>query len=139
MAEGLFIHLAKQQGVDHKYEVDSAGTAGYHVGSRPDERMITTAQNHQVDLPSFARQFKSEDFLEYDIIIGMDQENVKNMERIKPINNSKAKVFKMRDFDTIDTHGDVPDPYYGGQSGFEDVYQMLKRCNEKLITYLETN
>lgn len=139
MAEGLFLHLIKERGIEAYFEIDSAGTAGYHVGERPDKRMIATAQNHQVHLPSKARKFVSEDYNHFDFIIGMDGENISNMELIKPANITKAKVFKMRDFDPIDKGGDVPDPYYGGQGGFEEVYQMLYRCNEAFIQYLEAN
>ncbi len=139
MAEGLFLHLIKQQGLAHKYEVDSAGTAGYHIGSSPDERMMATAKSKGVELPSKARQFVSQDFDVFDYIIGMDASNIRNMEDVKPSNKTTAKLFKMRDFDSIDTHGDVPDPYYGGLGGFEEVYDMLKRCNLALIDYLETN
>lgn len=137
MAEGLFIHLINDRGLSEQFEVDSAGTAGYHTGERPDERMIRTAESHGVELPSNARQFTQADFMEFDVIIAMDDENVRNIERLRPANKTRAKLFKMRDFDSIDTGGNVPDPYYGGPQGFEEVFHMLERCNDALINYLE--
>lgn len=139
MAEGLFLHILKQKGLEHNYDVDSAGTAGFHIGSRPDERMLATAKRKGVELPSKARKFTSEDFKNFDYIIGMDESNIRNIEALKPSNKSRAKLFKMRDFDSIETHGDVPDPYYGGQGGFDNVYDMLQRCNLAFIDYLEKN
>ena len=139
MAEGLFLNLIEQQGVLDKYIVDSAGTAGYHIGARPDERMLETAANHNVELPSFARKFEVTDFTNFDYIIAMDQQNLEDIESLRPSNNNGAQVFKMRDFDEDDKGGNVPDPYYGGQSGFENVYQILKKCNLAFIAYLEKN
>jgi protein-tyrosine phosphatase len=138
MAEGLFVHLVNEQGKDEDYVIDSAGTAGYHIGARPDHRMIETAESHGVGLPSNARQFVSDDFNRFDYIIAMDEENVDNIEAIKP-DTSHAKLFKMRDFDVEGKGENVPDPYYGGLSGFEDVYNMLKRCNVELLEYLEND
>lgn len=137
MAEGLFLHLLREKGLEAGYEVDSAGTAGYHVGEKPDHRMRQTAGNYGVVLPGRARQFEADDFQTFDVILGMDSSNIRNMERLRPSNNVRAKLFKMRDFDSVDTGEDVPDPYYGGLGGFDDVYRMLRRCNEKLIDYLE--
>ena len=137
MAEGLFIHLLKERGLQDRYEVDSAGTAGYHIGSKPDERMISTARSHGVELPSRARQFVSSDFDEFDFIVAMDQSNLRNILAVSESNQYRAKVLKMRDFDTVDEGGDVPDPYYGGMNGFEEVYNMLLDCNQNFLDHLE--
>ncbi|MFT5723004.1 MAG: protein-tyrosine phosphatase [Bacteroidia bacterium] len=139
MAEGVFLHLAEQKGLTEFYEVASAGTAGYHIGERPDSRMIDTAEGHGVVLPSLARQLDTSDFDAFDFIIAMDSDNLDNINQLKPDGQSRATIFKMRDFDDVDPNGDVPDPYYGGLKGFENVFQMLKRCNEKFIVHLESN
>lgn len=139
MAEGLFLHLIRERELDHHYEVDSAGTAGYHIGERPDHRMVTTAQSHGVDLPSNARQFTASDYDNYDLIVAMDDENVTNIESLRPKHKTKAKLLKMRDFDLVDKGGNVPDPYYGGKGGFEEVFQLLLRSNFAFIDYLEKN
>lgn len=138
MAEGVFVHLIKGEGFQNEFKVDSAGTAGYHVGERPDSRMLETAQQHGVELPNRARQFVVEDFEAYDYIVAMDDSNMENIVKIKPSNQVRAKLFKMRDFDSIEKGGDVPDPYYGGLKGFENVYQMLLRCNQNFLTYLKS-
>ncbi len=139
MAEGVFLHLLNEMGIGDKYTVDSAGTAGYHIGASPDKRMVATALSHGVTLPSKTRKCTEQDFLQYDYIVAMDQSNVDDLTTIKPTNNVRAQLLKMRDFDIIDKHGDVPDPYYGGQEGFENVYQILLRCNTSFIDYLEKN
>ncbi len=137
MAEGLFIHLIEQGHNASQFVVDSAGTAGFHIGSKPDSRMVETAKSHEVSLPSLARQFVQADFANFDFIIAMDESNVENMEKLPPQTNTRAQVLKMRDFDEIDKGGDVPDPYYGGLNGFENVYQILLNCNNRFIDYLE--
>ncbi|MFT5513484.1 MAG: protein-tyrosine phosphatase [Bacteroidia bacterium] len=139
MAEGLFLHLIREREFDHQFEVDSAGTAGYHIGERPDHRMVETAQSHGVNLPSNARQFTVSDFANYDVIVPMDDENVTNIESLRPKHKTRAKVLKMRDFDDTDKGGNVPDPYYGGTGGFEEVFQLLLRSNSAFIDYLEKN
>lgn len=137
MAEAIFIDMVKKQGLEDEFEIDSAGTSNYHIGESPDKRMQKTAQLHHIDMPSKARQFVAEDFQDFDIIIGMDEANIRDIKSVQKSNNVRAKLFKMRDFDTVDKGGDVPDPYFGGAQGFEDVYQMLYRCNTNLMTYLQ--
>ena len=136
MAEGMFIHLLKERGLKDKYLVDSAGTAGYHVGSPPDERMQETANEHGVHLPSVARKFTKKDFDNFDYIVVMDHSNMLDVLSLQP-ERTKSTVVKMRDFDTKDVGGNVPDPYYGGKDGFEEVFRILERCNTNFIDYLE--
>ncbi len=136
MAEGLFVDLIEKQGASEHFVVDSCGTAAYHVGELPDHRMRETAAKHKVVLPSRARKLDVSDFDTFDYIIAMDESNLQNIKTVLPSNQVRAQLFKMRDFDDIDKSGDVPDPYYGGMNGFEDVYQMLLRCNQNFITYL---
>lgn len=137
MAEGLFIHLVDQAGLSDQIKIDSAGTGGWHVGAPADPRMRETAKAHGVNLPSKARQVTLEDFDHFDYIIPMDQSNLADLRELqvrKP--NSRAKVIKMRHFDPEAPEADVPDPYYGGQSGFEDVYAMLKRSCQMFLEYV---
>ncbi|MCB9262846.1 MAG: low molecular weight phosphotyrosine protein phosphatase [Flavobacteriales bacterium] len=136
MAEGAFLHLINEKGLAADFYVDSAGTAGYHVGERPDKRMIQTAEKHGVYLPSRARKFVKEDFERFDFIVVMDESNLHDVLRLKN-DTAKATVLKMREFDDIGRGGDVPDPYYGGMNGFEEVYEMLMRCNDNFIEYLK--
>jgi len=136
MGEGLFLHLLVERNLSDKYEVDSAGTANYHVGERPDNRMLRTAEEHGVYLPSKARHTVSSDFKDFDVILAMDQSNYDDLNQIKP-NDATADLLKMRDFDEEDKGGDVPDPYFGGADGFEEVFQILKRSCNNLIDFLE--
>ncbi len=137
MAEGVFVHLLKEKGLEEDYVVDSAGTANYHIGRQPDHRMIETANGHNVVLPSVGRQFQSADFMNFDFILAMDDSNMQNIMRVDKPNQGRAKLFMMRDFDPLDKGSDVPDPYYGRMNGFEEVYEILVRCNENLLNFLE--
>ena len=136
MGEGLFLHLLEERNLSDKYVVDSAGTANYHVGERPDNRMLRTAEEHGVYLPSKARHAVSSDFKYFDVILAMDQSNYDDLNQIKP-NDATADLLKMRDFDEEYKGGDVPDPYFGGADGFEEVFQILKRSCNNLIDFLE--
>ena len=75
--------------------------------------------------------------LSFDFIIAMDESNVENIEKLRPQTNTRARVLKMRDFDELDKGGNVPDPYFGGLQGFENVYEILLNCNTRFIDYLE--
>lgn len=134
MAEGLFLHLIEKEGIGDRFEVDSAGTAGYHAGELADKRMRETAASHGVHLPSRARKFVKEDLDAFDYILPMDRSNMTNIERLTwPDAQHRAQVIMMRDFDPEPEDGNVPDPYYGGIRGFENVYQILLRSNQRLL------
>jgi len=125
MAEGAFKHILDQHN-RNDFEVDSAGTASYHVGAMADKRMRTTAENHGVYLTSQARQVNTRDFYHFDIIVAMDNNNLEDLELKKP-SDATAKLVLMRSYDEENLNADVPDPYYGGQDGFEEVYEILMR------------
>ncbi|GAA5949385.1 hypothetical protein JCM21900_005631 [Sporobolomyces salmonicolor] len=128
LAEAVFADMAKKRGYDD-IEVDSAGTAGYHVGEEPDERSVEVCRKHGVPINSHARQLQREDFNKFDYIVGMDSMNMKNIESIRP-KNSKAKVA------LFGSYGDgkvINDPYYGGKDGFEKTYQQCVQYSEGLL------
>ena len=134
MAEGLFIHKVKAAGLERQFEIDSAGTGGWHIGERADPRMREIAAKHGVELPSRARKVKDSDFRHFDYILAMDESNLRDLQDLaEGVADSKAKLFKMRHFDTANQEADVPDPYFGGQGGFEEVYQMLDRSTAQLL------
>lgn len=138
MAEGIFIKLLKEEGLTDQFVVESAGTGGWHTGELPDSRMRQTAQGHGIQLVSRARQVSAEDFSRFDYLIPMDSSNFRDLEAIAiGLENPHAQVIKMRYFDQEKVNGDVPDPYYGGQSGFEDVYNILNRSCTALLQYLK--
>jgi protein-tyrosine phosphatase len=136
MAEGVFRHLLQEEGLDGRIRVDSAGTGGWHVGESPDLRSIRTAANHGVTLDGHARQIRSEDFRSFDYVIAMDQSNLENLERFR-VDGGDATLYLLREFDPEGGPGaEVPDPYYGGPGGFEDVYQMVERSCRGLLDHI---
>lgn len=115
---------------------DSAGTAAYHVGEQPDYRSIKVAQQHGVPIDHRARQFVSEDFERFDYILAMDQQNYNDMKDLAK--GPTDHLFLLREFDqesNIDL--DVPDPYYGGDDGFEKVFDMVSRSVDVLISHIK--
>lgn len=134
MAEGLFAHHVNQRNLSHLFEIDSAGTAGYHVGELPDRRMRRTAKRHHIDLTSRARKFTASDLNSFDFILAMDRSNLSDILALSDGEHS-ATVQLMRDFEPM-ANADVPDPYYGGDDGFEAVYQLLDVCCTNLLNHL---
>lgn len=132
LAEGIFAHLVDEAGVADRYTVDSAGTGGWHQGDRPDRRSIATAQNHGVDISrQRARQIKTEDFNDFDLILAMDRDNLAALEKSAP---HGANIHLFGDT-ALGTGEDIPDPYYGGPGGFELVYtRLLTGCCSLLET-----
>ncbi len=138
MAEGAYLHLIKQKKCEHLFHIDSAGTSAYHIGKRADQRMAETAAQYGIELPSRGRQVTSEDFEKFDYIIAMDRANFNDLLQRAP-KSGKAKVVLMRDYDSNPTSPDVPDPYYGGQEGFEDVFQIVTRSCETLYNEIHAS
>ena len=136
MAEGIFLDLLETEGLSHAVEVDSAGTASYHIGELPDHRMRDTARKNGIELVRRARQFVAEDFHEFDHILAMDSSNYRDIMYLKPQGDTRAKVHLMREFDQMDKGGSVPDPYYGGQGGFDEVFDILMRSNSEFLRML---
>ncbi|MEO1448194.1 MAG: low molecular weight protein-tyrosine-phosphatase [Bacteroidota bacterium] len=137
MAEGLFLHHMKAAGLSDQIEVDSAGTGGWHVGEPADRRMQQVAKSHGVDLPSRARKVRFSDFTEFDYILAMDHSNFQDLEDLaRETPNATADLILMRHFDEVEPDSGVPDPYYGGAQGFENVYQMLDRSTLKLLEHI---
>ncbi|MGK0367835.1 MAG: protein-tyrosine phosphatase [Thermoproteota archaeon] len=123
----------KSQNSNRKFFIDSAGTCAHHVGEQADSRMRQAAGLRGLDLTSISRQFVVNDFDDFDIIIGMDDSNIKNMEFLR--RNSNTKLIKMTDFSSLNLNK-VPDPYYGGPKGFDDVLDILDNCCENLLTQI---
>lgn len=114
-----------------KFLVDSAGTAGYHVGELPDRRSINTAKLHGLDITyQRSRKFTKKDFQEFDYIFAMDQSNYQNIISLASNQKDIDKVSLILNQITPGENAEVPDPYYGGDQGFENVYQMLDEACE---------
>lgn len=131
LAEGLLIHLAREREFGGRLLVDSCGTGDWHVGTPPDPRSQAVALKHGVNLPSRARQFDPASDVEgFDLLIAMDDSNRRTLiDRGTP----ESKVRLMLDYHPGLIGEDVPDPYYGGPSGFDDVYEMVKVACEGLL------
>lgn len=120
-----------------KFTVDSAGTGSWHVGQQPDERSIFTAKNRGLDIScQKARQFKTSDFNEFDHIFVMDSSNLRDVLKLAPNENAKAKVSLMMDVLHPGKSVNVPDPYFGGPEGFDSVYDMLDQACETIANKL---
>ncbi|XWN36472.1 MAG: low molecular weight protein-tyrosine-phosphatase [Balneola sp.] len=132
-AEGLFIHKVREEGFEKYFYIDSAGTAAYHVGEGANSKSQATANKHGVHLPSRARKLDYADLEEFDLILAMDKENFSNIHDLDRRDRFSHKIKLMRDFDPSPEDGSVPDPYYGGLQGFENVFQILERSTETLL------
>ena len=138
LAENMFKHLAEIDGVGENYAVDSAGTSAWHVGEQPDSRMRRVAAEHGLNYSGRSRQFERKDYDRFDLIIAMDQENHRSLLQKARSPEQQAKLHLMREFDTMGGNQlSVPDPYYGGQEGFEAVYRIIERSCRGLLQALE--
>lgn len=118
--------------------VDSAGTGAWHSGNLPDVRSIAIAKKYGIDLTDQrARLFLIEDFDKFDHIYVMDQSNYKNVCRLAPNEKALSKVQMILNEINPDKNREVPDPYYGGDNGFDDVYNMLNEACEKIKLKIE--
>ena len=117
--------------------IDSAGTSGWHEGERPDTRSIITAKGRGLNIDQQrSRPFLAEDFERFDVIFAMDSSNYTNITRLAPDEASKAKVRLIMNEAYPGENRQVPDPYTGGQRGFEDVYDMLELAIDKFLEQL---
>jgi len=136
LAEGIFIKKVKEKDLDEVIEVDSCGTSQYHIGELPDPRTRENAKANGLELDQKARQFKKEDFRKYDYLIPMDQANYDTVKRVDQTDSFGKKMILMRDFDSQEKGADVPDPYFGGEEGFQKVYDILDRSTSNFLEFL---
>ncbi len=138
LAENMFKELAEKKGLGNKYSSDSAGTAAYHIGDPPDERMRRVAAENGLIYSGAGRQFYNQDFDNFNLIIAMDQDNQKNILSLATKPEDHHKVFLMRKFDPdAEINASVPDPYYGGMDGFINVFKIVERSCLGLLEALE--
>ena len=133
--------LVRDRGLDGEVEIDSAGTGGWHVGSPPDERATEAARRRGITLEGAARQVAARDFEDYDLILAADRENLDALRRVAPDGAAREKVRLLREFDQASAaRGDleVPDPYYGGARGFEDVLDLVEAACNGLLDEIAT-
>jgi len=135
LAEGIFNHKIKSLGLNDKFKSDSAGTSDFHIGELPDERTLKCASKYGIKINHRGRQVNRTDFRDFDYILAMDEHNLRNLNSLKErLNFPEKNIFLMRDF-VPDWQGmSVPDPYYGGDEGFEEIYRIL---DEAIDGFLE--
>ena len=138
-AEGVMLSEIAAHGDDKRWIVDSAGTGNYHIGELPDNRMRIHSRRRGYDLTHHCRQVRESDFDDFDIIIGMDAQNLRNLRRMAPTAQGEDKIVGMAEFFSHSTRYDyVPDPYYEGAEGFELVLDLLQGAVARLyyaVTY----
>lgn len=126
LAEGIL-----KSKLPNSYIVDSAGTANYHIGNSPDKRSVTVARKYGIDISNLSgRQFSVSDFNSFDLIYVMDESNFENVVKLARDNEDVEKVKMILNEVYPNQNYDVPDPYYGGVDGFENVYKMLDEACE---------
>ena len=132
-AHGVFRALLEREGLAELISVDSAGTHAYHVGSGPDKRAMETARRRGIDLSDLiARRVAPEDFDAFDYVVCMDQDNYLSLSEICPRQHVE-KIHLFMDFAPAMRTREVPDPYYGGPSGFERVFDLVEAAAEGLL------
>jgi protein-tyrosine phosphatase len=138
LAEHLFRHLADGSAGLEGIQVGSAGTSSYHIGDAPDARMRQTAELHGLKYTGRAKRVSRKDLESYDLIIAMDQDNYDVLFAMMNPSQDHNKLHLLREFDPDGDHNlSVPDPYYGGQEGFETTFQIVKRSTEGLIKAIQ--
>lgn len=131
LAEGIMLHLKEQHKLN--IEIDSAGTAGYHIGETPDNRTIANAKKNGVDLSKLrARQFVADDFDTFDHIYVMDKSNFRNVLSLAKSDIHKQKVSLFLNTFHAGSDAEVPDPYYGTEKDFEAVFQLVYKACDNL-------
>ena len=129
-------HLLREEGLEDEIQIDSAGTGGWHVGAAPDARAAGAASARGVILEGAARRVTPADFDRFDLVLAMDRENYADLQALAPDEEAREKVRYLREFDpeAVDAGAlDVPDPYYGGDDGFENVLDLVTRACRGLL------
>jgi len=139
-AEGVMRHRLRAAGLDD-VDVDSAGTGSWHVGAPPDERATSAAAARGITLAGRAQRLEPSHFDEFDLILAMDRDNVAAAQAFAPGPDGAAKLRLLREYDPLAVAAgelDVPDPYYGGEDGFEEVLDMVERACDGLIAEISS-
>tara|TARA_B100001113_G_scaffold310215_1_gene273299 strand:+ start:344 stop:817 length:474 start_codon:yes stop_codon:yes gene_type:complete len=138
-AEGIFKQKIKDRDLEKLFYVDSAGTGGWHVGNLADPRMRETASSRGIELTSRSRQLIENDLYEFDHILVMDKDNLHAVKSLiqDPLNSVNSKIKLILSYSNQSHLDEVPDPYYGGQNGFDKVLDLLDDAIDGLIDSLK--
>jgi protein-tyrosine phosphatase len=137
LAEAIFKNKIRSRGLDALIEADSCGTSNYHIGGSPDPRTIDNAVKNGITIEHSGRQLCDADLKNFDFILAMDKSNYQNILRLPESKSVAHKVQLMRDFDPQHKGGEVPDPYHGGEKGFQEVFDILDRSMDSFIDHIE--
>lgn len=137
-AEGVFLHLLEQEGLQKAFEVDSAGTGSWHVGNAADARMRSAASRRGIHLPSRARQLEPKDLTRFDHILTMDGDNLAAVQAMARRHPASARIAPITEHCRRHPASEVPDPYYGGPDGFDQVLDLLEDACQGLLEDLLT-
>jgi protein-tyrosine phosphatase len=138
VAEGIMRYKAEKYGLD--LHIDSAGTSNYHIGQNPDERSAANAKQHGIDISKLkARQFQPQDFDRFDHIYVMDHSNYRDVIMMARHDSDRGKVNMILNVLYPESNMSVPDPYYGGEQGFENVFMLLDNACEVIASGLKEN
>lgn len=135
-AEAVFQHLVDEKGISNNFFIDSAGTSAWHAGEKADSRMRQHAKKRGIGLTSISRKFVVEDFDRFDYIIAMDRQNMEDMKQMARNKSELNKLHMMTSFSKQFNYDHVPDPYYGGEDGFELVLDILEDASKGLYQYV---
>jgi len=133
MAEAVMKKLVENAGLSQEIEIDSAGLISYHEGEDADPRMRMHARRHGYNLTHISRPVRVSDFDYFDLIVGMDEQNHDKLVRLAPTLEDEEKIVRMTDYCTQHVIDHVPDPYYGGEQGFENVIEILEDACSGLL------
>jgi protein-tyrosine phosphatase len=134
LAEGLFRSHVREAGLEARFEIESAGTAGFHIGKPPDPRTRSVSKARGIDLShQRAQQLSRELVARHDLVLVMDRQNLADARRLASSDEDLAKIALFRDFDPEPEDGQVPDPYYGGEEGFLAVHEIVDRTSLALL------
>jgi protein-tyrosine phosphatase len=137
-AEAVFRTIAEREAPELKFEVDSAGTAGYHVGEPPDPRTQAAARRRGYDLSGLrARVVEPGDFERFDLILAMDRNNLSVLQRRAPV-DARNRLRLFLEFAPETGTAEVPDPYYGGPNGFEEVLDLVESASRRLLHHVRS-
>jgi protein-tyrosine phosphatase len=137
LAEAIFNNKIKKQGLDMAFEADSCGTGNYHIGSQPDPRTVQNALKNRLPIDHCARQLSTKDLEEFDYVLAMDSSNLRNILALQGAKQFAHKISLLRDFDDDSRGAEIPDPYFGNEDGFQEVYELLDRTMDKFIGKLK--
>jgi len=139
MAEGIFLKILDRENSSENYQIDSAGLISSHQGEMADSRMRLHASKRNYTLTHRSRPVTKADFDRFDFIIGMDENNIAGLKRMVSTRQQEEKIHRMTDFCSEFQDTFVPDPYYGGDKGFEHVIDLLEDACEGLLLKLKSN